>query len=77
MSRVRENRTPGSTGGSWKRNQATAADEGSSRETERHEPGLAYGWSPRQLPTQPSSAGLLGGAPESRAVSGQARRKAR
>lgn len=32
-----------------------AADTGGSRETERHEPGHAYGWSPRQLSTQPTS----------------------
>jgi hypothetical protein len=35
--------------------QATAADQGSSRETAGPEPGPTYGLSPRQLPTRPTS----------------------
>ncbi len=42
-------------GGELEKEFATAADHGSSRETERPEPGVAYGRPPRQLPTRPTS----------------------
>jgi len=36
-----------------------AAEDGSPRETEGPEPGVAYGWSPRQLPTRPGVVAVL------------------
>src|SRR5271170_5948534 len=42
-------------GGELEKEPATAADLGGPRETEGLEPGDAYCWSLRQLPTQPSS----------------------
>jgi hypothetical protein len=39
-----------------------AADKGGPRETEGLEPGYAYGPSPRQLPTRPSSRISAGAA---------------
>ena len=46
-------------GGELEKERATAADERGSRETERHEPGVAYGPLPRQLPTRPRPSSLI------------------
>src|ERR1039458_5631357 len=42
-------------GGELEKELAMAAEVGGFRETGRPEPGVAYGRSPRQLPTRPSS----------------------
>jgi hypothetical protein len=59
VSRVRENRTHGSTGGRWKRTRpAHGADKVRGKPERDETPHLPAGTAPRQRPTQPTSPGL-------------------
>jgi hypothetical protein len=65
VSRVRENRTHGSTGGSWKRSELTmdigvAPPPG--KPAERRPRTYSQPPSPRQLPTQPTSRSVASGS---------------
>lgn len=56
MSRMRDNRVPGSRG-ELEKGPATAADHRGPRKTEAPEPGVAYSWT-SALPDQSPSVGI-------------------